>query len=85
MAPLLGADGKPVGQIFLNADWVDAIGYSGKPIEILIAIDPKGVITGPDQLHVSYVHTPVRYAWDQMQPQNMELRMLKMGETFTLD
>jgi glycosyltransferase involved in cell wall biosynthesis len=28
----------------------------------------KGVITGPDQLHVSYVHTPVRYAWDQMHP-----------------
>lgn len=27
----------------------------------------KGVITGPEQLHVSYVHTPVRYAWDQMQ------------------
>ncbi|MFO0139108.1 MAG: glycosyltransferase [Cyanobacteriota bacterium] len=26
----------------------------------------KGVLTGPDQLHVSYVHTPVRYAWDQM-------------------
>ena len=26
----------------------------------------KGVITGPEQLHVSYVHTPVRYAWDQM-------------------
>lgn len=24
----------------------------------------KGVITGPDQLHISYVHTPVRYAWD---------------------
>lgn len=24
----------------------------------------KGVLTGPDQLHVSYVHTPVRYAWD---------------------
>jgi glycosyltransferase involved in cell wall biosynthesis len=24
----------------------------------------KGVITGPDQLHLSYVHTPVRYAWD---------------------
>ena len=28
----------------------------------------KGVLTGPDQLHVSYVHTPVRYAWDQMHP-----------------
>jgi glycosyltransferase involved in cell wall biosynthesis len=25
----------------------------------------KGVITGPDQLHVAYVHTPMRYAWDQ--------------------
>ena len=24
----------------------------------------KGVITGPDQLHVSYTHSPVRYAWD---------------------
>jgi glycosyltransferase involved in cell wall biosynthesis len=28
----------------------------------------KGVLTGPDQLHVSYVHTPVRYGWDQMHP-----------------
>jgi len=28
----------------------------------------KGVLIGPDQLHVSYVHTPVRYAWDQMHP-----------------
>lgn len=26
----------------------------------------KGVLTGPDQCHLSYVHTPVRYAWDQM-------------------
>ncbi|WP_036903547.1 MULTISPECIES: glycosyltransferase [Prochlorococcus] len=26
----------------------------------------KGVITSPDQLHISYVHTPARYAWDQM-------------------
>ena len=26
----------------------------------------KGVLTAPDQLHISYVHTPVRYAWDQM-------------------
>lgn len=24
----------------------------------------KGIITGPDQLHVSYVHSPMRYAWD---------------------
>lgn len=24
----------------------------------------KGVLTGPDQLHISYVHSPIRYAWD---------------------
>lgn len=24
----------------------------------------KGVITGPDQLHISYVHSPIRYGWD---------------------
>jgi glycosyltransferase involved in cell wall biosynthesis len=24
----------------------------------------KGVLTGPDQLHVSYIHSPIRYAWD---------------------
>lgn len=24
----------------------------------------KGVLTGPDQLHISYIHSPIRYAWD---------------------
>jgi glycosyltransferase involved in cell wall biosynthesis len=24
----------------------------------------KGVLTGPKQVHVSYVHSPMRYAWD---------------------
>jgi glycosyltransferase involved in cell wall biosynthesis len=24
----------------------------------------KGVLTRPDQLHISYTHTPMRYAWD---------------------
>ncbi|MDX1978036.1 MAG: glycosyltransferase, partial [Pseudanabaenaceae cyanobacterium bins.68] len=24
----------------------------------------KGVITGPEQLHIAYVHSPMRYAWD---------------------
>ena len=24
----------------------------------------KGVITGPNQIHISYVHSPIRYAWD---------------------
>ncbi len=25
----------------------------------------KGVLTGPDQLHIAYIHSPMRYAWDQ--------------------
>ncbi len=24
----------------------------------------KGVIVGPDQLHISYIHSPIRFAWD---------------------
>lgn len=24
----------------------------------------KGVITSPNQIHISYVHSPIRYAWD---------------------
>jgi glycosyltransferase involved in cell wall biosynthesis len=24
----------------------------------------KAVLTGPDQLHIAYVHSPMRYAWD---------------------
>ena len=29
-------------------------------------IAAKGVLTSPDQLHIGYIHTPMRYAWDQM-------------------
>lgn len=31
----------------------------------------KGIITAPDQIHISYVHSPIRYAWDL---QNQYLR-----------
>jgi glycosyltransferase involved in cell wall biosynthesis len=31
----------------------------------------KGVITGPDQLHICYCYTPMRYAWD-LQHQYLE-------------
>ncbi|RQH04140.1 glycosyltransferase family 4 protein [Paraburkholderia dinghuensis] len=24
----------------------------------------KGILTGPNQVHVSYIHSPIRYAWD---------------------
>lgn len=33
----------------------------------------KGVLTGPDQLHVCYCHSPIRYAWD-MQHQYLAQR-----------
>ncbi len=35
-----------VGQVFLNADFVNSVGYSGKPIHILVGIDPQGVVRG---------------------------------------
>jgi len=38
----------------------------------------KGVITGPDQLHISYIHTPIRYAWD-LQSQYLALANLERG------
>lgn len=38
----------------------------------------KGVITGPDQLHISYMHTPMRYAWD-LQHQYLAERGLARG------
>lgn len=27
----------------------------------------KGIVTGPETLHISYMHTPMRYAWDDCQ------------------
>lgn len=38
----------------------------------------KGVITGPDQLHISYVHSPMRYAWD-LQHQYLKEANLETG------
>jgi glycosyltransferase involved in cell wall biosynthesis len=38
----------------------------------------KGVLTGPDQLHVSYVHSPMRYAWD-LQHQYLRESRLEHG------
>ena len=37
----------------------------------------KGVITRADQLHISYVHTPMRYAWDLQQQYTQSSRGLK--------
>ena len=38
----------------------------------------KGVITGPEQLHISYVHSPMRYAWD-LQHQYLKESGLEKG------
>jgi len=38
----------------------------------------KGVLTGPNQLHVSYVHSPIRYAWD-LQHQYLKEAGLSQG------
>lgn len=37
----------------------------------------KGVLTGPDQLHISYVHSPMRYAWDL---QNQYLKQVGLNK-----
>ena len=35
----------------------------------------KGVLTGPDQLHICYCHTPIRYAWDLQHQYLREARL----------
>src|SRR5260370_14015185 len=37
-----------------------------------------GALTGPDQIHVSYVHSPIRYAWD-LQHQYLQQSNLTAG------
>ncbi len=38
--------GETVGYAFLNSDFVDSTGYSGKPIRVVVAIDGQGTILG---------------------------------------
>jgi glycosyltransferase involved in cell wall biosynthesis len=37
----------------------------------------KGVLVGPDQIHVSYVHSPMRYAWDLQHQYLREARLTR--------
>ena len=39
-------DDQLLGFVYLNSDFANAIGYSGKPIQLLVGISPKGVLTG---------------------------------------
>jgi glycosyltransferase involved in cell wall biosynthesis len=38
----------------------------------------KGILTHPDQLHLCYIHTPIRYAWD-LQQQYLKGASLQRG------
>ena len=37
----------------------------------------KGIITGPNQVHISYVHSPIRYAWDLQHQYLKEAGLIK--------
>ena len=40
------AGDRLLGHVYLNSDFANAVGYSGKPIQMLVGIDPLGVIRG---------------------------------------
>ncbi len=44
----------------------------------------KGILTSPDQLHISYIHTPMRYAWDQMHTYLEKSTLSKLGFEFPI-
>lgn len=45
IAPVIKG-GETLGYVYLNSDFTNSTGYSGKPIRILVGIDTKGVIRG---------------------------------------
>ena len=65
-----------VGLMPLAVEQFDMSGY-----DLVISSNhavAKGVITGPDQVHISYVHSPMRYAWD-LQAQYLRQSELEHG------
>jgi glycosyltransferase involved in cell wall biosynthesis len=45
--------------------WVEQFDLSGYDLVISSShAVAKGVLTGPDQLHLCYIYSPMRYAWD---------------------
>lgn len=42
----------------------------------------KGIITGPNTLHICYTHTPMRYAWDDCQEYTNEFYYPKIVKLF---
>ena len=45
VAPLM-AGNKPLGWAFVTSDFVGTTGYSGKPIHVIVALDPAGKVIG---------------------------------------
>ena len=39
-------DDRLLGFVYLNSEFANSTGYSGKPIQLLVGIDPKGVLIG---------------------------------------
>lgn len=75
VAPAYRGD-ELLGNVFLNSQQVDATGYSGKPIHVLVGLDPQGKIVGaklvghsepivligiPEQKVVTYLKSFVGY------------------------
>ena len=67
---------KYLGLMPIAVEQFDLAGY-----DVVISSNhavAKGVITGPDQIHISYVHSPMRYAWD-LQSQYLRQSNLERG------
>ncbi len=45
IVPVRRAD-QLLGFVYLNTDFANSVGYSGKPMHVLVGLDPSGVITG---------------------------------------
>ena len=46
LVPVLDAGGERLGWAYLNTDFTTSIGYSGKPIRIVVGIDEDGKVRG---------------------------------------
>ena len=44
----------------------------------------KGILTGPNQLHICYCHTPIRYAWDLQHQYLKEVALNKKFKGFLI-
>ena len=65
-----------LGLMPLAVEQIDLSGY-----DLVISVNhaiAKGVLTGPDTVHVSYVCSPIRYAWD-LQHQYLRQADLERG------